>query len=168
MPKSKNNSSHKTRLEKFKSNQKNMSEQSVQQPMPQYPPVRTIPVWPADAVITITGQEWEALQNGLSQLQGALQAGQAIMSRHIIQGVIGMEFEKLDPATLTYGPMTAEEKAPYIEDFKRAVEAIKNPPAPQAAEAKSTIVNAEGEAVTSEPEVTTEAKVVKMGSKKGK
>lgn len=180
MPTSKNRKTHKQKLNNFKNKTRQKMNEQQNAMNQQLPPVRSIPTWDNNAEIKITGYEWEALQNGITQMQGTMQAAQAIMSRHIINGTIGMEFEKLDPKTLQYGEMTAEEKAPYIEDFKRAIEAIKNPPAPEPATKTSSIVTADGEnvelPVTNAPEpvadnepvaVPKEGKVVKM-PKKGK
>jgi len=154
MPVSKQRKSHKKYANQFKKQikQKMTNQQNAQQ----YPPVRSIPVWKNDAVITLSGLEWEAIQNSLTQIQLGQQAAQAVMSRNIINGVIGMEFEKLNPETLEYGSMTTEEKAPYIADLQKAIEAIKNPPKP-AEQAVSQIVDAQGENIAKQ-----EAPVVNM------
>lgn len=123
MPISKNRKSHKEKSNNFKNkNKKHMNNQGPQQ----LPPVRNIPVWPSDAKIELTGFEWEAIQNGLVQVQVMQQAAQAIMSRNIINGVITMDFEKLNPKTLEYEPMTDEEKAPHREELAKLIEGLKN------------------------------------------
>lgn len=126
MPVSKNRKEHKT-FKKQVNNIKNKTKKMNQQ-IPQMPPVRQIPVWNPTDKIEITGYEWEAIYNGLVQLQGLQQAAQSVMSRNILNGVIQMDFEKLNAKTLQYEPMTDEEKAPYLKQFKQTVEAVKNPP----------------------------------------
>lgn len=134
MPKSKNRTEHKQKSQQFKQTQKKQKEnmQNQQQPM-QMPPVISRPVWQPDAKIELTGYEFEGMQNAIAQLQEANQVMQAVLSRNLVSGNIQMDFEKLDPATLQYGPMTDEEKAPYQADFKKAIDTMKeraaNPPA---------------------------------------
>lgn len=147
MPISKNRKNHKQKLNNFK--QKTKINMSNQQLPPQMPPVRNIPTWPSDAKIELTGFEWEALQNALVQMQVAQQVGQAVMSRNIINGVISMDFEKLNPQTLQYEPMTEEEKAPHREELAKLIDGLKtsqetltNP--------ESTILNQDGEPATSD------------------
>lgn len=124
MPKSKHRKKHATQLQKFKTN-KLMEKQNVN--IPQLPPVRSVPTWTNDAVITLTGYEWEAIQNGLTQVQIAQQAAQAVLSRHIVEGIIKLDFEKLNPQTLQYEQMTDEEKAPYVQNLEATIQQIKNP-----------------------------------------
>ena len=95
------------------------------QSMPPMPEVRSIPTWAPDAVISVTGTEWEAIQNGLTNIQYAQQAAQSVMSRAIVAGTIKMEFEKLNAKTLEYETMTDEEKAPHVEQLNKAIEAIR-------------------------------------------
>lgn len=126
MPKSKNRPEQKAKAANFKTkNKKQMTEMNNAQ---QLPPVRSIPVWGPDSKIEISGYEWEAIQNGLGAVQIAQQAGQAVMSRNMLTGVITMDFEKLNPQTLEYGPMTDEEKAPYLENFQKAIQKVKENP----------------------------------------
>lgn len=131
---SKHNKTHKQRVNNYKQTIKQtrqkMNEQTQQPNAQQLPPVRSLPVWANDATIKLTGYEWEAIHNGLSQIQIAQQAAQAVLSRNIVDGVINVEFEKLDPTTLQYIPMTEEEKAPYRENLKATIEQIKNPIVP--------------------------------------
>lgn len=162
MPVSKHRKKHKTQVLKFKNKQQNMMKTENANPM-NLPAVRSIPTWDNKAEIVITGYEWEAIQNGLAQVQGALQASQGIMSRHIINGVIGMEFEKLNPTTLQYEKMSEEEKAPYVEDFKAAIAAIKNPKVAEAAsEAEAS------SAITSDTDVKAEKTKARAKKEKAK
>lgn len=157
MPKSKNRKEHKTKLQKFKTKQKNMSE-----PTMQIPEVRNVPVWANDAKIEMTGYEFEALYNGLQQIQMAQQSVNGIMSRNILNGTIKMEFEKFDKTAQNYVPMTEEEKAPFKEDFAKAVEAAKNPKNVEPSiieQPESVLVAPDGMPVTSE-DLPKEAKII--------
>jgi hypothetical protein len=157
MPKSKNRAEHKTKLQKFKKQkQQKMSEQQMT-----IPEVRNVPVWDNNAKIEMTGYEFEALYNGLQQIQTAQQAVNGIMSRNILNGTIQMEFEKFDKAAQNYVPMTEEEKAPFKADFAKAVEAAKNPKKeePLIVEPESTLVAPDGLPVTSE-DLKQEAKII--------
>ncbi len=100
-----------------------MSEQT--QPNPGLPEVRNFPVWKGDDLIEVSGAEWEAVNNFIDQAQGALYAVNSVMSRNIVKGTIKMKFEKLNKATLSYEPMTAEEEAPYQEELAKAIESAK-------------------------------------------
>ena len=93
--------------------------------IPQMPEVRAIPRWESNADVLVKGIEWEAIQNSVAQFQNAMQAIQAVMSRNIVEGVIILDYEKLDPNTLQYVEMTDEEKAPYVESSKTQIEGIK-------------------------------------------
>lgn len=176
MPESKHRKKHKQQLSKFKTKQQKMSQQLP----PQMPEVRNVPVWASDAKIEISGFEWEAIQNGLVQVQIMQQAAQAVMTRNIVNGTIKMDFEKLNPKTLQYEPMTDEEKAPHQAQFAKIIETIKAGPQPQPqkeAEEPSVILNAQGESASkSTAEVATEAvtdapkeeaKVIKLDAKTG-
>lgn len=146
MPISKNRKNHKEKVNNFKQKTKiNMNQQMP----PQMPPVRNIPTWPSDAKIELTGFEWEALQNGLVQMQVMQQVAQAVMSRNIINGIITMDFEKLNPKTLQYEPMTEEEKAPHKEEFAKLVEGFKATQE-ELSKPTPTILNQDGEPATEE------------------
>lgn len=123
MPKSRTNKERKQKLENFKQKSKTMS---TERTVPQMPEVQSIPTWSGDAKIEVTGAEWEAIQNGLSSVQLAQQAAQAVMARAMVEGVIKMDFAKLNPQTMEYEPMTDEEKAPYVENFNEAVKKVKD------------------------------------------
>ena len=127
MPKISKSKDHKKRLQNFKLNQKRkMNENRTQQPdAQQLPPYRHIPVWDKNAKVEILGYEWEVIYNTVAQMQLLTQATNAVMSRNIVNGVIGMDFEKLDPQTLEYVPMTEEEKAPLKQDFNNTIESLK-------------------------------------------
>lgn len=155
MPESKKNKNRKQQLVKFKQKTKKMNQKDTQ--IPQLPPVQSVPNWAPDAEIVVTGIEWETIQNGLIAVQGAQQAAQAVMSRNIINGVIKMDFEKLNPQTLTYEPMTDEEKAPYLENFAKAVEKVKNPQ-PIVAE-NSEPLQVQDSGIVEEP---TQAKIIQL------
>lgn len=101
-------------------------EQQTPPNIPQMPEVRAVPTWSPDANISVTGMEWEAIHNGLVHMQVIMQAVQAVMSRNIMDNTIELDYEKLNSKTLQYEKMTDEEKAPYIENFNKAKEAIKN------------------------------------------
>lgn len=120
MATSRNRKNHKSKLESFKQKSKTMQKQ-----VPNMPEVQSIPTWSADAKIEVTGAEWEAIQNGLTQIQLAQQAAQAVMTRALVDGVIKMDFEKLNPQTLQYEPMSDEEKASHVENFNKAIENVK-------------------------------------------
>lgn len=128
MAKTKHNSSHKTRVNNFKNqNKQKLKNMAENTPGYEIPEVRNVPVWANDSKIVITGFEFECLFNSLMQVQTAQQAVNGIMSRNILEGNIQMDFEKYDPARKDYGPMTDEEKVPYKADFAKAVEAAKRP-----------------------------------------
>lgn len=157
MPKSKNRKNHNTKLNKYK-NQKNMSEQQYE-----IPEVRNIPIWANDAVIPITGVEFEAIFNNLMSLQTAQQAVNGIMSRSILDGIIQMDFERYDKEKKDYVPMSEEAKAPYKADFAKAVAAAKAPkPQEGLIEKEPLIVNPlTGKEMKSDTLPKQEAKVVK-------
>lgn len=136
MPNSKHRKKHKEQNLKFKQKTKEMSTKNQ---MPQMPEVQSIPTWAPNAEIKVTGAEWEAIQNGLTTIQLAQQAAQAVMSRALVEGTIKMDFEKLDPQTLTYVPMTDEEKAPHAENFQKAIDNVKKAMEAQIEEQKPTI-----------------------------
>lgn len=160
MANSKHRPKHSIQLSKRKTKQKQMNQQNT----PTMPEVRSIPTWASDAKIELTGLEWDAIQNGLTNIQIAQQASQAVMSRNIVSGVIGLDYEKLDPATLQYVPMTDEEKAPYIDNLNKALEAIRNPQ-PQATEAPTAPEVKILDATGNEIETTEQAKVVSINGK---
>lgn len=112
--KTKHRKNHKTKVNNYKNKIKQMTENSN---VPQMPPVRNIPVWDKNATIKIKGFEWEVIFNTIQSLQVLQQAASSVMSRNIIEGVIEMDFEKLDPTTLKYVEMTQEEKDPYVKEF---------------------------------------------------
>lgn len=158
MAKSRNNKTHKERLNKFKTKRKQMSEQ---QSVPQFPAVRAVPTWDPNAQFMVPGYLWESIQNGLVAVQQAQQAAQAVMSHHIVNGTIKMDFEKLvNPNTGEYGPMTDEEKAEHVKAFDESIERVKTAQTqPQSTEVESAVILDE----TGEP-VKKEAKVVSMDS----
>lgn len=171
---SKNRKNHKQKLNNFKTNQRHMSNQAAQQ----LAEIRTVPVWNPEANILIKGFEWEAIQNGLGSLQMSMQAAQSVMSRNIVEGNIQMDFEKLDPQTLQYVPMTEDEKTPHREAFAQQVIAFKeaqlstqNTPKNESVivtednpvSNESGLVKPNGEALTSE-NVNQPAKIITMGS----
>lgn len=108
------------------------------------PPVRSVPVWSPEADILVKGFEWEAIQNGLANLSYAMNAGQSIMSRNILSGVITMDFQKLDATGTDYEAMTAEEKAPHIEQFQGQINAFKE------AQAAAARASSNGSAISAE------------------
>lgn len=123
MPKSKNRTNHKEKLNQFKTKQRIMNQQTGQAPT--MPEIRNVPVWDPQATIEVKGFEWEAIQNGLTGVQMGLQAAQSIMSRNILNGTITMDFEKLNAATMQYELLSDEDAKPHVEQFKAQVEAFK-------------------------------------------
>lgn len=124
MPTAKHRKNHNEKVNKFKTKQKqNMSEKNT---VAQFPPHRNIPVWDKNAKIEILGYEWEVIYNTVAQMQLLGQATNAVMSRNIVNGVISMDFEKLNPETLEYVEMTDDEKKPLLEEFHKTIEAIKD------------------------------------------
>lgn len=120
MAQSRKNKKRKHQLTNFKQKHKQqMSNQ--QQPQQSMPLVRNIPIWDAEARISVTGYEWEAIQNALGQLNIAQQAAQSVVSRNLVEGTIKMKFEKLNPLTVQYEDMTAEEQAPYVANFEKMI-----------------------------------------------
>lgn len=107
---------------------------------PQFPPVRSYPVWDANSLITLTGREFEIVYNAVNQIVGAYQALQGILSRNILDGVISMDFEKDADGGGNYVPMSDEEKAPHLQEFAKAIESVKNARAAASAP-KPTIVD---------------------------
>lgn len=128
MAKSKVDKSRQEKVKQFKNKQKKMSEQATNQNpnIPQLPPVRSFPTWGPDAEIKVNGRIWEVINNGLSAIQEAQQAAQSVLTENILNGTMKMDFEKLNPETLEYVPMTDEEKEPHMKEFEKAVEMIKN------------------------------------------
>lgn len=124
MPQSKNRKNHKNKVNNFKQKTKKQMNQQNNQMLPE---VQSVPMWAPDAKIELTGQEWELLINTLNHLQNAQQVTNAVMSRHIVNGTITMDFQKLDAEKMQYVEMTDAEKAPYREQINVAIEAIKNP-----------------------------------------
>lgn len=163
MSKTTHRKDHKEKLNKYKNNLKNMSKQQTTKPnAQQYPPIRNVPTWDKDANIVIKGYEWEIIYNGIASMQMLLQAASSVMSRNITDGVIDMDFEKLDPATLTYVEMSPEEKAPYLEDFNKMVQQMRNPVSEEQfiatnKEEKTTLVTEEDR-----QEAKPEAKIITM------
>lgn len=101
----------------------NKEQTTVENQIPPMPEVRVVPIWSPDAVIEITGAEWHAIQEGLSLIQGSMQAAQAVMAKNIVKGVIDLDCEKLNPKTLSYEPMTADEKEPHLKTLKEQITA---------------------------------------------
>lgn len=164
MPKSKNRKDHKQKLNQFKTKQKQMSNEQQFE----IPAVRNVPVWANDAKIEMNGFEFEAIFNGLMQIQAAQQAVNGIMSRNILSGNIQMDFEKISDDKQSYVPMTEEEKAPYKAEFEKAVEAAKRPKGVIVQPEAPALVTPEGVEVTSadlkaaeKPKRAPKAKVVK-------
>lgn len=173
MPKSKNRKQHKQKLNQFKTKTQKMSETNQQQG-PMMPPVRSIPVWDNNAKIELTGTEFQVIENSLARLQEMIQVVQSVMSRNIISGEIKLDFQKLNPQTLQYGEMSAEEKAVHEKAFQEQVAAFKEAQAKAEAERatqkpvaeKTEIVTDDDSFITSagtidEP-IAEEAKVVSM------
>lgn len=164
MPKSRKNKDRKDNLKTYKNKKKTMNQNAeLAQSMP---PIRNIPHWKGEDNIDVKGFEWEAIINAFNQLQIGLQAIQAVMSRNIVNGTVVMDFEKLDPETLTYKPMVADEKLKYEIEFAEAVKAFKDEreAAGKRPESTSTLVDTDGEPLKAEVTAETpkpEAKVVK-------
>ena len=126
MPTSRKNKERTKQVNNYKTKHKKMNQEQQQNVGQEMPPVRNVPTWGQNAKIEVTGFEWEAIQNGLSHIQLAQQAAQSIMSRNIVNGVIKMDFEKLNPTTSQYEAMTPEEKAPYAAEFEEMINSFKN------------------------------------------
>lgn len=166
MPKSKNRKQHKEKLNKYKTKMKENKNSA-----PTMPPVRSIPTWPSNATVPLTGFEFEAIQNAIAATQYAGQILQGVMTRSILNGVVTMDFEKQDPENPTnYLPMTDEEKAPYKKEFQESIETFKKQQAAlleerntpligeELPDSPNQIVNTEGEAYKEKG-----AKVVQLG-----
>lgn len=163
MPKVTHNKTHKKRLNKFKANQKRMTEQKTQQGAPQFPPYRNVPTWDKNAKIEMFGYEWEVIYNTVAQLQALVQATNAVMSRNIVNGIIDMDFEKLDPKTLEYVEMSDEEKKPLREDFNNLINSLKAQADAQAAAIQpEQKVKVDETLSTDNSEAPKEAKVVRL------
>lgn len=163
MAQSRTNKNRKDKLNKYK-NSKKMSEQQNANLATHLPPFRTVPFWDPQVDINVKGFEWEAIQNSLTNIQMGQQAAQSVMSRNILNGTIQLDIEKLNPESLQYEEMTDEEKAPYLEDLKKQMDAVRNPKS-QA----PPILSETGEPIATEnveketpKENTDGAKVVKM------
>lgn len=130
--------------------------------VPQMPEVRNVPTWDKEADIVLKGYEWEVIFNGIANLQVLAQAASSVMSRNIVNGVINMDFQKLDPASLQYTDMTPEEKEPYVNDFNKILDQMRNPkqPVEQSAIETQTVATPREEIV--DPEETEGGKVVSM------
>lgn len=166
MAQSRKNPNRKNKQNNFKNKHKQMS-QPNQQNQQQLPLVRTVPYWGNTADINVKGFEWEVIQNALGQLALASQATQAVMSRNIVEGTIKMRFEKLNPLTVGYDPMTDEEQAPYIADYNVMIEKFKEQQRAEAVKQPTTsaIVSETGEPFVTEKVKKPRAKVVKLQPK---
>lgn len=169
MPKSRKNKDRKENLLNYKTKRKQMNQELAQK----LPPVRSIPTWPQDAKIEVTGFEWEAIQNAIVQMQVAQQAAQSIMSRNILNGQITMDFEKLNPQTLEYEPMNVEEKQKHVNEYNEMLANFKASLNKRAETiepvvAESTIITESGQPYVGEnesepePQTSNGAKVIQM------
>lgn len=125
MPTSRNNKTHKERINNRKQKIEQIKQSMSQQQAQQLPEVRNIPTWDPNANIIVKGYEWEAIFNALTTLQTAAQAASSVMSQNLLSGVIKMDFQKLDPATLQYVEMEQAEKEQYNKNFEEAVKKVK-------------------------------------------
>lgn len=128
MATSRHRKNHKEKLNNYKTKIKNMSEQAQTStgPIdPRLPEIQNTPYWDPNDIIKVKGWEWEVIYNSLVAFQTLSQAINTITSRSIVEGVIKMDFKKLNPQTLQYEEMTPEEKAPYDADFAAMVETFR-------------------------------------------
>lgn len=136
MARSRKNPDRKKNLQKFKEGvqikrkiknkiSKIMSERN-EIPQNGLPEIRQSPVWNSDAMLEISGAEWEAIFNFIEGSSSAFMAANAVMSRNIINGKVKMKFEKLNKETLLYENMTTEEEKPYQDEVQKAIKAAKD------------------------------------------
>ena len=151
MTKTRKNKSRKQQLLKFKNSRKMSENKNLTMPS-----IRNVPIWDGNAKFEVYAFEWEAIQNGLVNIQLAQQAAQSVMSRNILNGVVRMDFEKLNPQTLQYEPMDDEEKKEYadqfnetIESFKKANEVVNKPTESIAVPSETTEDNGSGAKIIS-------------------
>lgn len=142
MAKAKTNPSRKGKLDNFKQSQKLKNNNMSEVVKPQFPEVRQIPVWRTDETITMNGTEFQAIYEAMSSMQQAAGVLQGIVTRSIIEEKIKLDFEKFDPESNTYVPMTDEEKAPHAEQVQVILNQIRE---------KNTAPKEEAKVVTLQP-----------------
>lgn len=141
MPKSKTDKSRKDKLNNYKQTKKmNKTENQAAVPQQANPnqlsPVREVPVWKSTDTIEMKGIEFETLYNGVNEMnylmQGMFAACQAILQRNLVNGTIGVNFEKLVDKTnpegqayQDYEMMSEEEAAPHRTNFNELLEGIR-------------------------------------------
>lgn len=122
MPKSRVSKEHKEKVAKRnKQIKKNMEVNQV----PDNLKVRQVPKWRSDDKITLTGIEWEAIYNYLLSARSANMAADAVMHRAVMDGVIKIDFERLNEAGTDYVEMTEEEQKPHKESLQQVINAFK-------------------------------------------
>lgn len=121
----------------------------------QLPAVRQSPVWKSTDTITLSGQEFEYIYNYVQAASNAFTACQSVMARHLVDGTIKMEFEKLlhdqNGNPINYQRMNEEEAAPHKEEFEKLLDTLRanqNAPAAETETPATPSVNDETESTT--------------------
>lgn len=169
MPKSKRTKESKERLQNFKNSKKIMNTNPTQAAemaadMNQLPPVREVPTWRGNDDIAVKGIEFETIYNGVNEINMIMQrvfgAAQSIMQRNLLNGTIGVKFEKLvdksAPDGTTYQDyelMTDEEAQPHQENFQNMVKSILEARTKQEAPRLDAIVSESGMPVGETPAI---------------
>lgn len=122
MPKSRTNPNRKQNVLKYKQSKKAKSMSNNQQQLPE---VRNVPVWKSTETLEMNGLEFQEIFNFLNNINGAYMAAHSILNRNIMNGKVGMQFEKLNAETGQYELLTGEDAKPYEDEFNKMVEAVK-------------------------------------------
>lgn len=105
----------------IKQNRRKMEKQN----QTQLPPVTQVPVWKSTDVIEVTGQEWQIISDYLSQAERATMAFHAVMNRNVLNGVIKLQFQKLNDEKTQYVAMSEDEQKPYQDEFQTMLKQAK-------------------------------------------
>jgi hypothetical protein len=117
------NANRKENLQNFKQNKKREMESKNQQHYHEngLPKVRQQPVWNSNQMLDITGQEFEAIVQGMESAANGYLAVQNAINRNLIEGKIRMEYLELNEAGTGYQKMSEEASKPYQEELKKMI-----------------------------------------------
>lgn len=122
MAKSKTNPKRKQKQLNYKNSHKRKTMENNQQQLPE---VRNVPVWKSTDKFEMNGLEFQEIFNFLNNINGAYMATQSIMNKNIMNGTVKMQFEKINPETGQYEPLSGDDAKPYEDDFNAMVETVR-------------------------------------------
>lgn len=124
MSKSKTNKDRRDNVLKYKQShkQKLMSKQQEQLLDPN---VRPSPQWKGDQLISMFGAEWDAIFNFINSVGPAYSACSSVMNRGVLEGVVTMKFERVNPETGETTELTEAEQKPYQDQFAETIKQAK-------------------------------------------